>query len=109
MCKQERDPRHRSRHAHERNARRGNLHVFQVKTSLDEAAERSMLTSDEGLLAAISWAEGQGLGLNVFLDIVSCTHMYRQTNFYERLRAVHSFLALQVLLLLVRFFCCWTL
>lgn len=30
-----------------------------------------MLTSDERLIAAISWAEGQGLGLNVFVDVVS--------------------------------------
>lgn len=43
----------------------------QVKTSLDDGAERSMLTSDEHLLAAMSWAEEQGLGLNVFLDVVS--------------------------------------
>lgn len=43
---------------------------FQVKTSLDEGAERSMLTSDDRLLAAVAWAEEQGLGLNVFLDVV---------------------------------------
>lgn len=40
-----------------------------VKTSLDEGAERSMVTSDERLLAAITWAEEQGLGLNVFVDV----------------------------------------
>eukprot|EP00752_Nemacystus_decipiens_P011426 g10147.t1 len=40
-----------------------------VKTSLEEDAERSMLTSDERLLAAISWAEEQGLCLNVCLDV----------------------------------------
>lgn len=43
----------------------------QVKTSLGEDAQRSMLTSDEGLLGAVAWAEGQGLDLNVFLDVVS--------------------------------------
>ncbi|CAM9525201.1 unnamed protein product [Ectocarpus fasciculatus] len=40
-----------------------------VKTSLGEDDQRSMLTSDEGLLGAVSWAEGQGLDLNVFLDV----------------------------------------
>ncbi|CAM9524683.1 unnamed protein product [Scytosiphon promiscuus] len=40
-----------------------------VKTSFEEGAERSLLTSDDHLLAAISWAEAQGLGLNVFLDV----------------------------------------
>lgn len=37
-----------------------------------------MLTSDEHLLTAMSWAEEQGLGLNVFLDVVSrllATHL----------------------------------
>lgn len=30
-----------------------------------------MLTSDDQLHAAMSWAEGQGLDLNVVLDVVS--------------------------------------
>lgn len=44
--------------------------VRQVKTSLEEGAERSMVACDEQLRAAMEWAEGEGLDLNVFLDVV---------------------------------------
>lgn len=44
--------------------------VRQVKTSLEEGAERSMVACDEQLRSAMEWAEGEGLDLNVFLDVV---------------------------------------
>lgn len=38
---------------------------------LEEGVERSMVTSEDGLLAALAWAEREGLDLNIFVDVVS--------------------------------------
>ena len=57
---------------------------WQVKTSLGEGAERSMVTSDGDVCAALSWAEGEGLDLNVFLDVVSlsCPRLELHSHFF---------------------------
>lgn len=41
-----------------------------MKTSLEDGAERVMLTSDEQLQAAMNWAEGEGIDLQVYIGVV---------------------------------------